>query len=53
MKHFYYYRVYNADGRVIFETTRREDAKIWLTGTNYMVRSDLLGNEPDKTYKAK
>lgn len=48
----YIYRVYKEDGTKIFESCSRSDAKVWLTGSNYMVRQDILGNTPDKIYRA-
>lgn len=48
--HMFRYYVYDRNGKLIFDTSSREDAKVWRFGNGYhIVRKDLLGNYPDKT----
>ena len=48
--HTFRYYVYDRNGNLIFETSSREDAKIWgYYNGSYIVRKDLLGNYKDKT----
>jgi hypothetical protein len=48
--HSFRYFVYDPDGRRVFDSSRKDEASLWLGGGRYMVRRDLLGNYPDKTF---
>ena len=51
--HTFRYFVYNPDGTKVFESSRKDEASLWLGGGSgrRMIRKDLLGNYPDKIYE--
>lgn len=52
--HVFRYYVYDPDGTRVFDSSRKDEASLWLGGDSgrRMVRKDLLGNYQDKTYES-
>lgn len=46
--HAFRYYVYDQQGVCIFNSSRKDEAEVWLGNGNYIIRKDLLGNYPDK-----